>query len=126
MNKDAALEKITAWAKRRGFVYPSSEIYGGMANTYDFGPYGTILKNNVRDLWWDYFVKANDNIFAIDTSIILNPDVWHASGHVERFADAMIDCKNCKYRTRADKLIEEADNDTKVEGKKLEELDKII
>lgn len=126
MNKHATLEKITAWAKRRGFVYPSSDIYGGLANTWDWGPYGTELKNNIRDYWWKKFIHDRDNIVGIDSSIILNSEVWKASGHTESFADAMVDCKNCKNRTRADHLIEDNIPDRKVEGLSNEELTRII
>lgn len=120
------MDKIVALAKRRGFIYPSSEIYGGLANTWDFGHYGTLLKNNLRDLWWDHFVLKRDNMVGIDASIILSPKVWEASGHVAGFADALVDCKNCKNRTRADHLIEDKLKGTKVEGLPVEELTKII
>jgi len=120
------LDKITALSKRRGFVYPSSEIYGGMANTWDFGHFGTLLKNNLRDLWWETFVLKRDDMVGIDASIFLNPKVWEASGHVANFTDALIDCKNCKYRTRADQLVEENDSSIKVEGLPILELTKII
>lgn len=120
------LDKVVALAKRRGFVYPSSEIYGGMANTWDFGPFGTELKNNIRDFWWEHFVQKKDNMVGIDASIFLNPEVWKASGHVANFTDALIDCKNCKNRTRADHLIEENLENIKVEGLPIEELTKII
>ncbi len=126
MNKQATLDKVTAWAKRRGFVYPSSEIYGGLANTYDFGPYGTELKNNVRDLWWKKFVQEREDMVGIDASIILNSKVWEASGHTESFTDVMIDCKKCKTRMRADHLIEDALKNIKVEGLALDELKKLI
>lgn len=126
MNKQSSLEKITAWAKRRGFIYPSSEIYGGLANNYDFGPYGTELKNNLRDLWWKRFVVDREDMVGIDASIILNSKVWEASGHTESFADVMIDCKNCKNRTRVDHLIEDAMPGKKVEGLPIEELKEII
>ena len=101
------MEKVVALAKRRGFVYPSSEIYGGMANTWDFGPAGTLLKNNIRDFWWKTFVLDRDDMVGIDASIFLNPVVWEASGHVAGFTDALIECKNCHTRTRADHLIED-------------------
>src|SRR3989344_915774 len=119
-------DRVVALAKRRGFVYPSSEIYGGMANKWDFGPNGTLLKNNIRDLWWENFVIKRDDMAGIDASIFLNPKVWEASGHVAGFTDALIDCKNCKFRTRADHLIEEKIPDIKVEGLPVEELSKII
>lgn len=126
MNKQATLEKITAWAKRRGFLYPSSEVYGGLANTWDWGPYGTELKNNVRDLWWKTFVGTREDVVGIDASIILNPKVWDASGHTKSFTDALVDCKNCKNRTRADHLIEDNLPGKKVEGLPVSELTKII
>lgn len=100
-------EKVVALAKRRGFAYPSSEIYGGMANTWDFGPLGTLLKNNIRDSWWSRFVIKRNDMVGIDASVFLNPKVWEASGHLTSFTDAMVDCKNCHNRTRADHLIED-------------------
>ncbi len=126
MNKYATLEKIASLAKRRGFFYPSSNIYGGLANTWDWGAYGTELKNNIRDFWWKRFVHKRDDIVGIDSSIILNPKVWEASGHTESFADALVDCKNCKNRTRADHLIEDNIKNLKVEGLPLEKLTQII
>jgi glycyl-tRNA synthetase len=120
------LDEVVALAKRRGFIYPSSEIYGGLANTWDFGYYGTLLKNNIRDQWWKKFVLNRDDMVGIDASILLSPKVWEASGHVAGFADAMVDCKNCKFRTRADHLIEEQKEDLKVEGLPTDELTKII
>lgn len=101
------MEKVVSLCKRRGFVYPSSEIYGGMANTWDFGPVGTLLKNNIRDFWWKRFVLDRDDMVGIDASIFLNPKAWEASGHVTGFTDALIDCKNCHNRTRADHLVED-------------------
>ncbi len=123
---DDKFAKVVALAKRRGFAYPSSEIYGGMANTWDLGPVGTLLRNNIRDSWWKFFVLDREDIVGIDASIFLNPEVWQASGHVAGFTDALIDCKNCRNRTRADHLIEDALPDKKVEGLSTEELDKII
>lgn len=119
-------DKVGALAKRRGFIYPSSEIYGGLANTWDFGPMGTLLKNNIRDLWWKKFVLSRDDMVALDASIFLSPKVWEASGHVENFTDAMVDCHKCHYRTRADHLIEDNLPDTKVEGLPVGELSLII
>jgi len=115
-----------ALCKRRGFIYPSSEIYGGLANTWDFGHYGTLLKNNLRDWWWKKFVLERDNMVGIDASVILNPKVWQASGHVTGFNDALVDCKNCHFRTRADQLIEDNLKNTKVEGLSTDKLTKII
>jgi len=119
------MEKIIALCKRRGFIYPGSEIYGGLANTYDYGPAGAELLRNIRNLWWDNFVHKRSDIVGLDASVISHQEVWKASGHTAGFADAMIDCKNCKYRMRADHLIEDKIKE-KVEGKSLEELDKII
>lgn len=115
-----------ALCKRRGFVYPSSEIYGGLANTWDFGHYGTLLKNNLRDLWWKKFVLDRDDMVGIDASIFLNPKVWEASGHVASFTDALIDCKNCHFRARADHLIENNVKDIKAEGLSVERLTQLI
>ncbi|MFI5241294.1 MAG: glycine--tRNA ligase [Microgenomates group bacterium] len=120
------MDKIVALAKRRGFVYPSSEIYGGLANTWDFGPVGTLLKNNIRDYWWKNFVSDREDMVGVDASIFLSPKVWEASGHVASFTDALVDCKNCKNRTRADHLIEDQIKDKKVEGLSMDELYKII
>lgn len=99
--------KITALAKRRGFIYPGSEIYGGLANTYDYGPAGTELLRNIKNLWWDTFVHRRDDMVGLDGSIISNHKIWEASGHVSGFSDAMVDCRNCKVRMRADHLIED-------------------
>ncbi len=124
------IEKVVDVSKRRGFIFPSSEIYGGMANTYDFGPYGTSLKENIRRIWWNKFVEDREDIYGIDSSIIINPKVWEASGHVANFGDVMVeDIKNHK-RYRADHLIEEhfekKGENVKVDGKTPEELNEII
>lgn len=100
------MDKIIALAKRRGFIYPGSEIYGGLANTYDYGPMGTELLRNIKNLWWKYFVQERSDMVGLDASIISHHKIWEASGHVAGFADAMIDCKNCKARMRADHLLE--------------------
>ena len=91
-------EKIASLAKRRGFVFPSSEIYGGMANTWDYGPMGTLLKNNIRDLWIKTFVTDKSDMVMIDAASVLKPEVWGASGHLAWFNEALIDCKDCKNR----------------------------
>jgi len=119
-------EKVYALAKRRGFVFQSSEIYGGLANTWDFGPMGTLLKNNIRDLWVKTFVTDKDNMVMVDAASILRPEVWGASGHLAGFNEALIDCKVCKNRARADHLIENADLGIKVEGMSFAELEKIV
>jgi glycyl-tRNA synthetase len=101
------MEKIVALAKRRGFVYPACEIYGGFANAYSFGPYGVQLKKNIKDLWWKKFVQNRSDMVGLDGPILLNTKLWQASGHLEGFNDAMVDCKACKFRFRADHLVEE-------------------
>lgn len=114
------MDKIVSLAKRRGFVYPGSEIYGGLANTYDYGPMGVELMRNIKDLWWKTFVHKRPDMLGLDTNILMSPKVWEASGHTASFADTMIDCKNCKLRKRADHLIEEyyesLGKEIKVEG----------
>jgi len=120
------LDEICSLSKRRGFIYPGSEIYGGLANTWDFGPLGALLKRNIENSWWDFFVTRRPEIYGMDTSVLMNPKVWEASGHTSSFSDALIDCRNCKTRTRADHLIEEKLEDFKAEGKSLEKLEKII
>ena len=120
------MDKVTALCKRRGFVFPSSEIYGGLANVWDFGPVGTLLKNNIRDQWWKHFVLDRENMVGIEASTILRPEVWSASGHISGFNEAMLDCKECKNRVRADHLIEDTLPELKVEGLDFSEMEKII
>ncbi|HUD08534.1 MAG TPA: glycine--tRNA ligase, partial [Candidatus Saccharimonadales bacterium] len=105
--KENMMETIVSLCKRRGFIFPACEIYGGFANAYSFGPYGAELKNNIKRLWWKKFVHAREDIVGIDGPILLHPKLWEASGHVAGFNDAMIDCKKCKKRFRADHLVEE-------------------
>ena len=119
------MDKVVALAKRRGFIYPGSEIYGGLANTYDYGPSGAELLRNLRNLWWENFVHMRDDIVGIDASLISHQEIWKASGHTTGFADALIDCRNCKLRIRADHLIEESLK-TNVEGLSIEDLTKKI
>ena len=99
------MEKIIALAKRRGFIYPSSEIYGGLAGFWDYGPLGVELKNNLKKIWWKNMVYERDDVVGLDASIIMNPIVWERSGHVSSFADLLVECKNCHHRFRADKII---------------------
>ena len=101
------MDKIVALCKNRGYVYPGSEIYGGLANTWDYGPLGVELKNNVKKAWMKKFVQENKNNVGLDSAILMNPKIWEASGHLSSFSDPLIDCKECKTRHRADKLIEE-------------------
>lgn len=101
------MEKIISLCKRRGFIFSGSEIYGGLANSYSYGPYGSELKNNIKRIWWKKFITDKPNIYGIDGPILLHPKLWAASGHLTGFNDAMIDCKECKKRFRADHLVEE-------------------
>jgi glycyl-tRNA synthetase len=100
------LQNIISLAKRRGFVFPSSEIYGGFAAVYDYGHYGTLLKNNIRDAWWRYMVQLRDDVVGLDSAIFMHPTTWLASGHVDSFDDPQVDCKKCKARWRADHILE--------------------
>ena len=106
-NSEKTMEKVVALCKGRGFVFPGSEIYGGLANTWDYGPLGVELKNNVKKAWWKKFVQENRYNVGLDAAILMNPQVWVASGHVGGFSDPLMDCKECKERFRADKIIEE-------------------
>jgi len=99
-----SMEEITALAKRRGFVFQSSEIYGGINGFWDYGPLGAVLKRNVKDAWWRDTVELRNDVVAFDSSIVMHPQVWKASGHVDAFHDVMVDCKVCKHRFRADHL----------------------
>lgn len=118
------MEKIVSLTKRRGFVFPSSEIYGGFANSYSYGPYGAELKKNIKDLWWKKVVQNRADMVGLDGPILLNPKLWEASGHTEGFNDAMVDCKECKKRYRADHLVEKATGKD-LEGQ-LEEMTKVL
>ena len=108
MKNTPTIEEITSIAKRRGFIYPSSEIYGGFVGIYDYGPYGAELAANIKNAWWKAMVQMEDNIVGLDSSIFTRPEVWVASGHVGGFSDPMVECKECNVRSRADHLIEEA------------------
>jgi glycyl-tRNA synthetase len=114
------MEQIVAVAKARGFVYPGSDIYGGLANTWDYGPLGVELKNNVKKAWWKKFIQENPHNVGVDCAILMNPQAWVASGHVGGFNDPLMDCKDCKERFRADQLIEgymkENDMEASVDG----------
>ena len=102
-----SMDTLVALCKNRGFIYPGSEIYGGLANTWDYGPLGNELKNNVKSAWRKKFIQEQPNIVGLDAAILMNPETWVATGHVGGFSDPLIDCKECKTRHRADKLIEE-------------------
>ena len=101
------METVVTLAKGRGFIYPGSEIYGGLANSWDYGPLGVELKNNIKKAWWKKFVQECPYNVGLDSAIIMNPETWVASGHLGGFSDPLMDCKNCKTRHRADKLIED-------------------
>ncbi len=102
-------EELVNYAKKYGFVYPGSDIYGGLANTWDYGPLGVELKNNIKKAWWQAFVASRIDVVGLDSAILMNPKVWVASGHVGGFSDPLIDCKKCNNRFRADKLVEDFD-----------------
>ena len=100
------LEDIVSLCKRRGFIFPGSDVYGGMAGTWDFGPLGVMLKRNIMNEWWKYFVDSRDDMYGIDAAILMNPKTWVASGHTATFADPLVECKECKSRFRADKIAD--------------------
>ena len=102
------IDDIVSLCKRRGFIFQGSDVYGGMAGTWDFGPLGVLLKRNIMNIWWDYWVDQRDDMYGVDAAIIMNPRTWEASGHVATFADPLIECKECHGRFRADKLVEGA------------------
>ena len=107
-NSEKTMEQIVTLCKNRGFVYAGSEIYGGLANSWDYGPLGVELKNNVKKAWWKKFVQESPYNVGLDSAIIMNPETWVTSGHVGGFSDPLMDCKSCRARHRADKLIEDA------------------
>ena len=112
---EKTMEKIVALAKNRGFVYPGSEIYGGLANTWDYGNLGVELKNNVKKAWWQKFVQESPYNVGVDCAILMNSQTWVASGHLGGFSDPLMDCKQCKERFRADKLIEDYNDEHGIE-----------
>ncbi|MDR1392161.1 MAG: glycine--tRNA ligase [Clostridiales bacterium] len=107
MKTNKTMQKIISLCKNRGLIYPSSEIYGGISNTWDYGPLGAEIKNNVKRLWWKKFIEENHMNVGLDSAILMNPYVWTASGHIENFSDPLVDCKECKSRFRVDELIKE-------------------
>ena len=121
------LEELVSYAKRYGFVFAGSEIYGGLANAWDFGPLGALLTDNIKKAWFKKFIDESKYNVRLDTPIILNSKVWEASGHLQSFNDPKVDCKNCHNRERADKLVEKASKGTiDADGMKLEDIDKFI
>lgn len=122
--KETTMKDLVNFTKTYGFIYQGSEIYGGLANTWDYGILGARLKNNLKDMWRKFFIQLRDNAYEVDPSILMHPKVWEASGHVKNFSDPLLDCKECKMRIRADKLIEEFDNTViadKMTDKEMEE-----
>src|SRR6266404_2446508 len=117
MESKPSLEDIVSLCKRRGFIYQGSEIYGGLAGTYDYGPLGTLLKRNIVSEWLKYFVDGWEDMYQIDSTTLMNPKVWKASGHVDTFTDPLVECSNCHVRLRADHILEDALN---VDEKQLE------
>jgi len=118
MAKEFSMDKIVSLCKSRGFLFPGSEIYGGLANAWDYGPIGVEFKNNVKKAWWKKFVQESPYNVGLDAAILMNPQTWVASGHVGGFSDPLMDCKECHARHRADKLIEEfaKENNITLEG----------
>ncbi len=106
--REDLMERIVSLCRRRGFIYPGSEIYGGLANCWDYGPLGSQLKKNVKDLWWRTVVQERDDMVGLDAAILMHPRTWEASGHVGNFSDPLVDCKKCKQRFRADQMEEAA------------------
>src|SRR5688572_12356778 len=111
------IETIVSLSKRRGFVYPASEIYGGLGSSWDYGPLGVELANNIKNSWWRWMVYERDDIEGLDSSIIQNRLVWKYSGHEQTFHDPLVDCKSCKSRFRADKLLDEFGSKEAQEGR---------
>src|SRR4051812_41477783 len=120
------MKELVSLCKRRGIIFPGSDIYGGLANTFDYGPYGAELKLNLKNLWWKHFVRGRRDVVGLDSGILLNSKVWEASGHLKNFSDPLMDCKKCKMRFRADHLIEERLGQEITQGKNLAELYALI
>ena len=125
-NSEKTLDMIVSLCKNRGFVYPGSEIYGGLANSWDYGPLGVEFKNNVKKAWMKKFVQESGLNVGLDAAIIMNPQTWITTGHVSSFSDPLLDCRACKARHRADKLIEACDNSVNVDAMTFEEMDQYI
>ena len=103
--ENSKMEEIVALCKRRGFIFQSSEIYGGINGFFDYGPLGVELRKNIKDAWWEDMVRRRDDVVGLDSSIIMNPEIWRSSGHVDGFSDPMVDCRESKMRYRADQLF---------------------
>ena len=126
MSSNKSFEELTQHFINTGYVFPSSQIYGGLSNTWDYGPLGSLIKRNVRDLWWKRFVQESSLNVGIDSAILMNPKVWEATGHVSTFNDPMVDCKSCKARHRADSLIKSQYPDVDVDGMDFAAMDEFI
>ena len=126
MANKASFEKITQHLQNAGFIFQGSSIYGGLSNTWDYGPLGVELKNNIRSYWWKKFVQESPMNVGLDAAILMNPRVWEATGHVSTFNDPMVDCKSCKARHRADELIKGAFPEADVDGMTFEEMDRFL
>lgn len=120
--KQRTMEEIIAYCNRYGFIFQGSEIYGGLANTWDYGPLGTRLKNNLKDAWRTYFIQQRENSYELDSNILMNPTVWKASGHLDSFSDPLLDCKECQVRHRADNLISEHNPNINTDAMTLKEM----
>ena len=125
-NSEKSMDKIIALCKNRGFVFAGSEIYGGLANSWDYGPLGVEFKNNVKKAWLKKFVQESPYNVGLDAAIIMNPQTWITTGHVSSFSDPLLDCKACKARHRADKLIGEEHHEVNVDAMSFDEMDKFI
>lgn len=124
--RTVSMERIVTFCKTRGFVYPGSEVYGGVANTWDYGPLGTKIKNNLKDAWRKRFIQQRKNSYELDSAIFMHPTVWEASGHTKNFSDPLLDCKECKTRYRADTLINSFDSSIASDSLSKEEMLQII
>ncbi len=118
--KENLMDKVVGLCKRRGFVFPGSEIYGGLAGTWDYGPVGCLLKKNIKDIWWKEIVQLRDDIIGIDAAIMMNPKAWKASGHIDFFSDPLVECKICHERFRADKTEDIKNHEEKHHNEKVE------
>ncbi|MDO8509654.1 MAG: glycine--tRNA ligase, partial [bacterium] len=116
------MDKLSSLCKRRGFIFPGSEIYGGMANTWDYGPLGHVLKQNIKNAWWKFFVQERSDMVPLDAAIIMNPKVWEASGHLQNFSDELVECKKCHHRFRTDHLLETKGIEPKYDKEKVLDL----
>ncbi len=114
--EEITMEKLVNYCKQYGYIFQGSEIYGGLANTWDYGPLGSRLKNNIKDAWRKHFIQERPNAYEVDAAILMHPKVWEASGHVASFSDPLIDCKHCKTRHRADNLIDDFDSNAHADG----------